>query len=389
MEAIDINLRHLRAFVAIMETGSMTAAARAIHLTQPAITQGIAKLEQQFGAPLFERQPGQMVPTADARALHPRAVAILRLVGLPRATAAQVRALLALAAAGSYSGAANATGLSEASLHRAVGDLSLVAAQTLVERRGKGVALTARGNALARRLRLAVAELRSARADLAALRGQEAERIVIGAMPLSRARLLPSAIVAFNRRFPEIDIVVVEGGYTELVGPLRDGGIDMMVGAARADPPADVVQHQLFNDRLVILGRTGHPLADRKPAPDAGELARYPWIVAAAGTPLRGHWQSMFEAAGIPPPRVPIECGSVMTVRQILIETDFLTLLSPDQVDVELKAGQLARIGELSPAMSRAIALTLRADWRPTASQAAFIALIEGEARTLHARDNS
>ncbi|MFX8223177.1 LysR family transcriptional regulator, partial [Acinetobacter baumannii] len=45
MERLDVNLRHLRAFLAIMESGSVTAAAREVHLTQPAVTQGIAKLE--------------------------------------------------------------------------------------------------------------------------------------------------------------------------------------------------------------------------------------------------------------------------------------------------------------------------------------------------------
>lgn len=388
MQAIDLNLRHLRAFGAIMESGSMTAAARQIHLTQPAITQGIAKLERQLGAILFERQPGQMVPTPTASLLAPRAHATLRLIGLPRATAAQVRAFLALAASGSYSGAARETGLSEASLHRAVGDLALVAGHALVERRGKGVVLTARGTALARRFRLAVAELRSARAELAAQGGNEREKIVIGAMPLSRARLLPSAIVAFNRRFPHVEIVVVEGGYAELVGPLRDGGIDIMIGAERAGPPSDLVQQALFDDRLVVLGRAGHPLAALDRGADMAELAQYPWVVPGAGTPLRHHWQSMFENAGMLPPPVPVECGSVMTVRQILVETDFLTLLSPDQVSVELEAGKLALIGALSPGVTRVIALTVRTDWRPTASQAAFIGVTLDEAGKLRGHQN-
>ncbi|MGE6036604.1 helix-turn-helix domain-containing protein, partial [Klebsiella pneumoniae] len=72
MERLDVNLRHLRAFLAIMESGSVTAAAREVHLTQPAVTQGIAKLELRFGVPLFERQPRRMIPTDEARILAPR-----------------------------------------------------------------------------------------------------------------------------------------------------------------------------------------------------------------------------------------------------------------------------------------------------------------------------
>ncbi|MFX8301108.1 LysR substrate-binding domain-containing protein, partial [Acinetobacter baumannii] len=90
--------------------------------------------------------------------------------------------------------------------------------------------------------RLALAELRSADIELAALRGHERGRITIGAMPLSRARLLPSAVAAFHRAKPDIDIVIMEGSYAELTGPLRDGDIDMMVGAARTNISADMAQ---------------------------------------------------------------------------------------------------------------------------------------------------
>jgi DNA-binding transcriptional LysR family regulator len=65
-----------------------------------------------------------------------------------------------------------ATGVREASLHRAVADLSIGIGQRLVERRGRGIALTARGHVLARRFRLAEAELRAGgRANSPHLRG--------------------------------------------------------------------------------------------------------------------------------------------------------------------------------------------------------------------------
>ncbi len=383
MERLDVNLRHLRAFLAIMESGSVTAAAREVHLTQPAVTQGIAKLELRFGVPLFERQPRRMIPTDEARILAPRATAIIRLLGQTRATAAQVSAFLGLSRAGSYANAATAMGLSEASLHRAVSDLSLALGQDLVRRRGKGVVLTARGLAMARNFRLALAELRSADIELAALRGHERGRITIGAMPLSRARLLPSAVAAFHRAKPDIDIVIMEGSYAELTGPLRDGDIDMMVGAARTNISADMAQRELFDDPLIILAGAHHPLAQARQPPTIAALARYPWIVAAAGTPLRAHWQSMFDEAGVTPPRVPMECGSVMIVRQILVESDFLTLLSPDQVSVELEAGWLVRIAGPVRPMSRTIGLTVRSDWRPTPAQAALIEVIEEQAAVL------
>src|SRR5664279_4649996 len=65
----DLNLRHLRALAAIVARGSMSAAAEVVSLSQPALTQGLAKLEAQLGAALFDRRADGMLPTEAGRAL--------------------------------------------------------------------------------------------------------------------------------------------------------------------------------------------------------------------------------------------------------------------------------------------------------------------------------
>ena len=49
------NPRHLRAFVAVADSGGFGAAARAVHVGQPALSQAIANLESQIGVRLIER----------------------------------------------------------------------------------------------------------------------------------------------------------------------------------------------------------------------------------------------------------------------------------------------------------------------------------------------
>jgi DNA-binding transcriptional LysR family regulator len=262
--------------------------------------------------------------------------------------------------------------VTEPSLHRAVGDLSLAMGYRLVDRRGRGLALTRQGALLARRLRLALAELRSGLEDIADLKGQESGRIVVGAMPLCRARLLPHVIARFRADFPQVDISVHEGAYTELVGPLRDGEIDMMIGALR-DPALgqDLAQTPLFEDRPTIIARAGHPLAAGW---DIDALRRFPWILSPEGTPLRHLWRGMFDALGGALPSVPVECGSVMTIRQLLLGGDYLTLLSVDQLALELEVGLVVDIGPAPGPVSRTIGIITRADWRPTRLQQRFIA---------------
>ncbi len=374
MEADRLNLRHLRAALAVARHGSISAAAREVHLTQPAVTQGLAKLEAAIDARLFERRSDGMVPTRAAELLAPRIAAALALID-GRVTAAQLRAFVAVARAGGYAAAAVATGISEASLHRAVGDLSLALGQTLVERRGGGIALTARGRQVARRFALARAELAAGLDELAADGGRETGRIALGAMPLCRARLLPSAVAAFHGRHPGFAIAIVEGSHAELVGPLRDGELDLLIGALRPDLGGDLEQRALFEDRPVVIGRAGHPLVGA--GADLATLACYPWTVAARGAPLRDHWERMFAEAALPCPPVPVECGSVITIRQLLMQSDFLTLLSPDQVAVELQAGWLAVVRAAPPGIVRTIGITTRKGWRATPLQQVFLDEVE------------
>ena len=372
----NFNLRHLRALGAIARLGSISAAAKAINLTQPAITQAVGKLEALLGQSLFERRPDGMRGTEAALLLAPRIERALAHIASPRVTMTQMRALIMLADSGSYSGASAATGLAQPSLHRAIGDLSLALKRELVERRGKGIALTEQGRRMVRNFRLARAELEAGLSELASLQGRETGRIAIGAMPLSRARLLPAAVTAFHRQHPEIRINIAEGSFQDLIEPLRDGELDLIIGALRDPSPGDdVVQRPLFEDRPVVIGRTGHPLAARTPT--ISDLADYCWTIPAPATPLRVQWEKMFTDAGLPPAHVPIECGSVITIRQILLDSDFLTLLSPDQVAVELEAGWLTKIADTPPGLMRTIGITARSGWQPTAMQQAFIAALD------------
>ena len=80
--------------------------------------------------------------------------------------------------------------------------------------------------------------------------------------------------------------------------------------------------------------------------------------------------------SGAEPPHVAIECGSVLTVRQLLLGSNALTLLSPAQLAVELQAGVLGTRPTPIPVM-RTIGITTREGWRPTAPQGAFIALLQ------------
>jgi DNA-binding transcriptional LysR family regulator len=73
-----MEIRQLRAFAAIAETGTFTAGAQRVHITQAAVSMQIRQLEIELGAPLFVRAPRRVILTEAGEALLERARRILR-----------------------------------------------------------------------------------------------------------------------------------------------------------------------------------------------------------------------------------------------------------------------------------------------------------------------
>lgn len=66
-----LNLRHIEIFHAIMRTGSITAAAESLNITQPAVSAVLKHFESRLQMSLFDRVNGRLRPTPEAEALLP------------------------------------------------------------------------------------------------------------------------------------------------------------------------------------------------------------------------------------------------------------------------------------------------------------------------------
>jgi DNA-binding transcriptional LysR family regulator len=73
-----MNARQLEVLRAIMRNGSLTAAAEALHVSQPAVSKLLRHFETQIGYKLFERLGGRLVPTSEAQLLYRDADRICR-----------------------------------------------------------------------------------------------------------------------------------------------------------------------------------------------------------------------------------------------------------------------------------------------------------------------
>lgn len=382
--AMKVNLRHLRMVLGVADTGSLTQAAALAHVSQPAVSSALNGVELAFGAALFARAPvGFAVTPAGAAAVFRlrRAFALLdpALAELaPRlirtATEAQLTALIAVAECENFSAAARKLGLSQPSVHRAFRQIEREAARPLCERSAHGVVPSRGLRQLAMAARLAFAEIAQALCDVADLSGREMGRIVIGAMPLSRAVLLGPAIADFRAHWRHLPLRVIEGPYAELVLALRRGEADFLLGALRPETP-DLQQMPLFDDALCIVARPDHRAL--QPSLSAAQMAQFPWVVPAEGTPARAHFAAMFAAHGLACPPALVETSSMDLMADLVGKSDHLGFVSRRQVARELALG-LLKLAPFGPQNTlRPIGLTCRKNWHPTRAQTEMIAALQ------------
>lgn len=372
-------LRALRAVAAVAEAGSAAGAAAALHQSASAVTRAVQQAEAAAGLPLFERAARGMVCTRAGQIVAERvrrALAELRQgpapALAPRATDPMLAAFLAVAAQGSEAAAAAQLGCSQPAVHAALRQLEHAAKLRLLQRSRRGTRLTEAGEALRPCVYRARAELRIAADELAALRGESAGRVALGALPMAADVLVPQALARLFERAPSLQVTVVDGTYEALLAQLRHGEVDVVVGPLRGAAAApDVTEERLFVDRLLPVARAGHPLLARGRRLRRADVARWPWIGPLPGTPARAAFERAF--AGATPPPVLLQANAPAVVRSMLLAGDQLALLSPLQIQAELRSGLLAMLPLALPGTEREIGLTLRRDGAPSSACTALL----------------
>jgi LysR family transcriptional regulator, hydrogen peroxide-inducible genes activator len=137
----------------------------------------------------------------------------------------QLRYFCAVARTGNFTRAAQHEHLAQPSLSQQIHKLEEELGTRLFDRLGRIVRLTQMGEGLLPRAEAILNQVDAAKLEIQEMAGTEQGRLVIGAIPTIAPYFLPSRLASFARKFPRVQVNVVEEVTSELLNRLQAGAV--------------------------------------------------------------------------------------------------------------------------------------------------------------------
>jgi LysR family transcriptional regulator, hydrogen peroxide-inducible genes activator len=141
----------------------------------------------------------------------------------------QLRYFCAVAEAGSFSRAAEQSHVSQPSLSQQIMKLEGELGARLFDRLGRSVRLTETGQTFLPRARAVLRELEAARGDVAEQKDSIGGSVTIGVIPTVAPYFLPQRLTRFSRKYPQVQLTVVEEITPALLELLRASRADLAI----------------------------------------------------------------------------------------------------------------------------------------------------------------
>jgi LysR family transcriptional regulator, regulator of abg operon len=296
----------------------------------------------------------------------------------------QLQLFLAVAERLNLSQAAEAMGITQPGLSKSMHRLHRALGTRLYHRRGRGIELTEAGRALVRHAKLVETQLADARAEVVGIADGKWGHARIGAGPSWLSRHLPVTISRIMNRYPNIRFTVDTGFPDKLVGRLRLGELDIVIGALpenRIDP--DLRFLRLTSDVIRVVGRKDHPLTKKRDR-TLSDFAAQRWVLPGRQELVRQRLARALIKAGFPEPTPAIESDSLSLILATLRTTDCLGLTTT-QILLEKEAHGVVAIDHEALRFRREAGIISRrhADLSPS------VRLVIAELRQIAARHGS
>jgi LysR family hydrogen peroxide-inducible transcriptional activator len=288
-----------------------------------------------------------------------------------------LRYLVALADHRHFGRAATASFVSQPTLSTQIRKLEDELGVSLVERAPRRVMLTPIGREIAERARKVIAEVEQMGEIARRSQDPEAGTVRLGIFPTLAPYLLPHVLPAVRKRFPRLELLLVEEKTDQILARLREGRLD--AGVLALPVHDDQLQVEpLFDEPFVLAVPQQHALAQRQSL-KLRDLDNQHLLLLEEGHCLRDQALDVCHMAGADE-RDGFRATSLETLRQMVAAGVGITLLPVLAVQPPVPvSGDIQLLPFQGEAPHRRIAMV----WRRSSAMTDFLQQLAGELRKL------
>ena len=262
----------------------------------------------------------------------------------------QLRTFLAVAETGSVRAAAQDLVVTQAAVSASLAALQKSLGVALLEPDGRGLRLTAAGQAYAGYVQRVLGLLDEAGRAATAAADPERSELRIAAVTTAAEQILPGLLSGFRARYPRLGVRLEAGNRDRVRGLLDRHQVDLVLGG-RPEPGWDVEvlaerPHQLVVVAAPGLAASADAAAPGGTRPDGSHLvpwlARQAWLLREPGSGTRTTTNRLLTELDIAP--LTLMVGSNGAIRESASLGLGVTLISRDAVAAELADGRLTAL---------------------------------------------
>ena len=253
----------------------------------------------------------------------------------------QLEIFVKVAEFGSFSKAAEALYLTQPTVSEHIRTLEDEVGVRLLDRLGRGAAITRAGQLLLSYAQRMLALSREARQAMDGFQGRMSGELLIGASTIPGEYVLPAMIGRFKEKYPDISITLLIGDSQTAVDWVAEGRAELGVVGARLSHRG-VDYKELMPDEVVVVVPGTHPWHGRKQIA-LEELRSEPLLIRERGSGTRAALEGALAEAGMDLGsfRIVGQMGSTQAIKQAVKAGVGVSLVSKRAVEEECKSGLL------------------------------------------------
>lgn len=296
-------------------------------------------------------------------------------------TMRHIRVFLEIVSQRSMRGAAEALHVTESAVSKSLRELESELGTQLLLRGRKGVSLSPAGESFHIHATQSLISFSKA-VDVVSSGERQREVLRIGALPTAAGSILPRAVHEMASRHPRYSAQIQSAPYEFLVGKLRLGELDMIVGRMVTRDTVGLAFELLYQEDIVAVARKEHPLVQAG-AVSIAALANFPVIIPFPGTQVRNSVDDFFFANESRPVLNAIETLSDEFARAFAYRYDGVWFVPKGLVETDLAEGGLVNMGFRSHLLRAPIGLTTQANTALSQASSDFVDILRNLAHEL------